>query len=94
MTFLAEQQINEVLIEAGAILNGALLQANLVDEWVIYLAPKILGDQGRGLFHLPGLEKLADCKQLKIKDIKKIGHDLKLTLPNSKYRVSQVALAT
>ncbi|CAG7856001.1 partial diaminohydroxyphosphoribosylaminopyrimidine deaminase / 5-amino-6-(5-phosphoribosylamino)uracil reductase, partial [biofilm metagenome] len=49
MKFLDELEINEVLVEAGAVLNGALLTENLVDEWIIYMAPKILGDQGKGL---------------------------------------------
>lgn len=80
MKFLAEQEINEVLVEAGAVLNGALLAENLVDEWIIYIAPCILGDQGRGLFILPGLQKLADKKQLKFQDIRHVGQDLKLTL--------------
>ena len=80
LTFLAGQEINEVLVEAGAVLNGALLVENLVDEWVIYMAPIILGDQGRGLFHLPGLEKLADRKGVKIKDIWHLGMDIKLRI--------------
>ncbi|MEQ1484431.1 bifunctional diaminohydroxyphosphoribosylaminopyrimidine deaminase/5-amino-6-(5-phosphoribosylamino)uracil reductase RibD [Methyloglobulus sp.] len=80
MKFLAEQEINEVLVEAGAVLNGALLAENLVDEWVIYMAPKILGDQGRGLFHMPRLDKLADCKIMKFKDIRQVGKDIKITL--------------
>ncbi len=78
--FLAQQQINEVLVEAGAVLNGGLLQANLVDEWVIYMAPKILGDHGRGLFHLPGLDKLTDCKELIFRDVRQLGRDLKFTV--------------
>ncbi|MEQ1546792.1 bifunctional diaminohydroxyphosphoribosylaminopyrimidine deaminase/5-amino-6-(5-phosphoribosylamino)uracil reductase RibD, partial [Methyloglobulus sp.] len=80
MKFLAEQEVNEVLVEAGAILNGALLAENLVDEWVIYVASKILGDQGRGLFHLPELENLVDCKNLKFKDIGQVGEDLKFRI--------------
>ncbi|NOS74154.1 MAG: bifunctional diaminohydroxyphosphoribosylaminopyrimidine deaminase/5-amino-6-(5-phosphoribosylamino)uracil reductase RibD [Methyloglobulus sp.] len=80
MKFLAEQEINEVLVEAGAVLNGALLAENLVDEWVIYMAPKILGDQGRGLFTLPELDKLSDSKEMKFKGIRQIGNDLKLTI--------------
>ena len=80
LTFLAGQEINEVLVEAGAVLNGALLVENLVDEWVIYMAPIILGVQGRGLFHLPGLEKLADRKGVKIKDIWHLGMDIKLRI--------------
>jgi diaminohydroxyphosphoribosylaminopyrimidine deaminase/5-amino-6-(5-phosphoribosylamino)uracil reductase len=80
MKFLATQEINEVIVEAGAVLNGALLTENLVDEWIIYMAPKILGDQGRGLFTLLGLEKLADSMEMKFKDIRQIGKDLKLIL--------------
>jgi diaminohydroxyphosphoribosylaminopyrimidine deaminase/5-amino-6-(5-phosphoribosylamino)uracil reductase len=81
--FLAQQQINEILVEAGALLNGALLEANLVDEWIVYMAPLILGDQGKGLFHMPGLEKLYECSEMIIKDYRIIGRDLKLTLINS-----------
>ncbi|MGZ4970249.1 MAG: bifunctional diaminohydroxyphosphoribosylaminopyrimidine deaminase/5-amino-6-(5-phosphoribosylamino)uracil reductase RibD [Methylobacter sp.] len=79
MAFLAEQQINELLVEAGSVLNGALLAEGLVDEYVIYMAPCILGDQGRGLFNLPGLQKMADKRQLKLRDIRQIGQDLRLT---------------
>lgn len=50
---LAEQGIGEVLAEAGATLAGALLRADLVDEIVLYQAPKILGTAARGLFELP-----------------------------------------
>jgi diaminohydroxyphosphoribosylaminopyrimidine deaminase/5-amino-6-(5-phosphoribosylamino)uracil reductase len=80
MKFLAEQEVNEVLVEAGAVLNGALLTENLVDEWVIYMAPKILGDKGRGLFSLPRLEKLTDSKLMKFIDIRQFGKDLKIIL--------------
>jgi diaminohydroxyphosphoribosylaminopyrimidine deaminase/5-amino-6-(5-phosphoribosylamino)uracil reductase len=80
MDFLAKQQINELLIEAGAVLNGALLAENLVDEWVVYIAPCILGDQGRGLFVVPGLKNIADKKKLTFRDVRQVGSDLKLTL--------------
>jgi diaminohydroxyphosphoribosylaminopyrimidine deaminase/5-amino-6-(5-phosphoribosylamino)uracil reductase len=79
MEFLAGQQINELLVEAGAVLNGALLEERLVDEVIIYMAPCILGDQGRGLFTLPGLQQMADKKQLKLRDVRQVGPDLKLT---------------
>lgn len=75
---LAELQINTVLIEAGATLNGALLDSGLVDEWLIYMAPCILGDEGRGLFHLPGLRTMADKKQLKLLETRQVGPDLRL----------------
>lgn len=79
MDFLSQQQINELLVEAGSVLNGALLDEGLVDEYVIYMAPCILGDQGRGLFKLPGLQQMADKKQLKLRDVRQVGQDLKLT---------------
>jgi diaminohydroxyphosphoribosylaminopyrimidine deaminase/5-amino-6-(5-phosphoribosylamino)uracil reductase len=76
---LAEQQINTVWVEAGATLNGALLHSNLVDEWLIYMAPCILGDEGRGLFHLPGMQTMQDKIQLKLLNTRQLGPDLKLT---------------
>lgn len=79
MGFLAGQQINELLVEAGSVLNGALLAEGLVDEYIIYMAPCILGDRGRGLFNLPDLQKMADKMQLKLRDVRQIGQDLKLT---------------
>ncbi len=78
MVFLGQKQINTVLVEAGAILNGALLKQGLVDEWVVYMAPCILGDQGRGLFHLPEMQTMDDKKQLKITNIRQVGPDLRL----------------
>ena len=80
MDFLAQQQINELLIEAGPVLNGALLAEGLVDEWVVYMAPCILGDQGRGLFTVPGLQSMADKKSLHLCDVRQVGPDLKITL--------------
>jgi len=80
MTFLASLHINEVLVEAGAILNGTLLEHGLIDETIIYMASCILGNQGRGLFYLPSLHNMADKKTLKLRDVRHIGADLKLTL--------------
>lgn len=54
MMLLAKRQVNSIWVEAGASLAGALLQAGLVDELILYIAPKLLGDNGRGLCHLPG----------------------------------------
>ncbi len=79
MARLAEQQINDVLIEAGAKLNGALLQAGLIDELIIYMAPKVMGDSARGLFHLPDMHKMADNIALTINDIRAVGQDWRIT---------------
>ncbi|MEY4719436.1 MAG: bifunctional diaminohydroxyphosphoribosylaminopyrimidine [Pseudomonadota bacterium] len=75
---LAELHINSVWIEAGATLNGALLESGLVDEWIIYMAPSVLGDEGRGLFHLPAMRKMADKKTLLLQDVRQIGPDIRM----------------
>jgi len=77
--FLAEEQINEVLVEAGAVLNGALLESGLVDEWIIYMASCVLGHQGRGLFNLGAMQTMADKKQLHLQQTRQVGNDLRLT---------------
>ena len=79
MQYLATQQINEVLLETGATLSGAMLRAGLIDEMIIYIAPKLMGDGARGLFKLPGLERMADSIDLDIKDVRKVGKDLRIT---------------
>ncbi len=61
MMMLGKQQINSVWVEAGATLAGALLQAGLVDELIVYIAPKLLGNAARGLCALPGLEELSQA---------------------------------
>jgi diaminohydroxyphosphoribosylaminopyrimidine deaminase/5-amino-6-(5-phosphoribosylamino)uracil reductase len=76
---LAVREINEVLVEAGATLSGALLAAGLIDELVIYMAPQILGDGARGLFHLPGLVRMEQKLGLVIQDIRKVGQDWRIT---------------
>ena len=76
--FLAEQQINDILVEAGSVLNGALMQQDLIDECVIYMAPSILGSSGRGLFSMPDISMMADKKQLQLLDVRQVGVDLRL----------------
>ena len=80
LELLGQMEFNEVLVEAGATLNGMLLREGVIDEWVVYLAPCILGDQGRGLFHLPGIERMADRFELRLVDSRQVGADLRLTL--------------
>ncbi|SFX19722.1 diaminohydroxyphosphoribosylaminopyrimidine deaminase [Marinospirillum alkaliphilum DSM 21637] len=77
---LAERGCNEVLVEAGASLAGAFLQAGLVQELRIYMAPMLLGDTARGLLQLPGLERLADAIHLKVLDIRALGQDWRFIL--------------
>jgi diaminohydroxyphosphoribosylaminopyrimidine deaminase/5-amino-6-(5-phosphoribosylamino)uracil reductase len=79
MASLADYEINEVLVESGPTLAGALLQAGLVDELIIYLAPRLLGDAARGLFHLPHLQRLSGAIELVVSDIRAVGNDWRVT---------------
>ncbi len=79
LSLLAEREVNEILLEAGPTLSGAMLAAGLVDELVIYMAPKLLGDAARGLFTLPGLERLDQAIGLSIDDIRAVGGDWRIT---------------
>lgn len=79
MQDLAQREVNDVLVEAGATLCGALLRAGLVDELVLYLAPHLLGSGARGLFDLPGLESMRDRRALEIQDVRAVGQDWRIT---------------
>lgn len=76
---LGELEVNEVLLEAGATLSGSMLQAGLIDEMVIYMAPVLLGDSARALFRLPGLQHMADKIELTITDMRAVGEDWRIT---------------
>ncbi len=75
---LANEGCNEVLIEAGAELSGAFLAAGLVDEIIIYMAPKLMGSSARPLFELP-IKTMAGQLSLSIKDIRSVGCDWRIT---------------
>ena len=75
---LGKRQINTLWVEAGATLAGALIAENLVDELIIYMAPKLLGDQARDLCHLPNLTQLADAPLWQLQSCEPVGDDLKL----------------
>jgi diaminohydroxyphosphoribosylaminopyrimidine deaminase / 5-amino-6-(5-phosphoribosylamino)uracil reductase len=77
MQDLAKREINELHVEAGATLNGALIQAGLVDEFLIYLAPKLLG-AGRGMADFEPLTDLNDALPLDFIAIDKVGPDVRL----------------
>ena len=79
LQYLGTLQINEVHLEAGATLCGALLQAGLIDELVIYMAPHLMGDAARGLFTLPGLEQMAQRIRLSVADIRAVGDDWRIS---------------
>jgi diaminohydroxyphosphoribosylaminopyrimidine deaminase/5-amino-6-(5-phosphoribosylamino)uracil reductase len=76
---LAEHEINDVWVEAGAGFNGALLEAGLIDELIIYMAPLLLGDSARGMFTVPPLTELAAGWPLEFDDMRRVGPDLRIT---------------
>ena len=77
---LAELECNEVLVEAGAGMNGPLLAAGLLDEIILYMAPNVLGDTARGMFSLPPLDGMQQRREFEIADLRKLGQDIRLIL--------------
>jgi diaminohydroxyphosphoribosylaminopyrimidine deaminase / 5-amino-6-(5-phosphoribosylamino)uracil reductase len=75
---LGELEVNDVWLEAGARLNGSFLKAGLIDELILYVAPKLLGDTARGMFAVPSLAALSDGWDLAIEEIGSIGADLRI----------------
>ncbi len=78
--WLAAQQANEVHVEAGSELCGALLSQQLVDEIVVYMAPHIMGDSAMGLFHLPGIQQMNQRIALQTMEMRAIGNDWRIRL--------------
>lgn len=80
----ADFQCNEILIEAGAILGTAFIQAGLIDELLLYIAPKLLGKDGRALVELSGLKSLSESIEFDIIDVAMVGSsphsDIRVTL--------------
>jgi diaminohydroxyphosphoribosylaminopyrimidine deaminase/5-amino-6-(5-phosphoribosylamino)uracil reductase len=75
---LGRRGLNEVHVEAGFKLNGSLVAAGLVDELLVYLAPTLLGETGRGMFDLPPIDELARARRLAWRDVLRVGDDLRL----------------
>ena len=75
----AIHQVQKVWVEAGATLVASLIQLELVDELIVYLAPKLMGSDGRGLVHILGLNTMAEAIELDIKDVRMVGPDIRIT---------------
>lgn len=80
MVELAHRECNEIHVECGPTLAGALLQAGLMDELVTYMAPLVLGDRARGLFQLPELVRMSDRTELEIMEMRAVGRDWRISL--------------
>jgi len=78
MQILADFEINELLVEAGNRLSSAFIREGLVDELIIYLAPHLIGNRAMGMLQLPELTDLSEKYNLKIKDLRMVGEDIRI----------------
>ena len=79
MQALAERSINEVLVESGGAVAGNFVSAGLVDQWLCYMAPKLLGSQGYPVLRLDQLATMDHQQPLELLDIRQFAQDLRLT---------------
>lgn len=79
LLLLAKRGINEVLLESGARLTGAFIEEHLVDELILYQAPKLMGGDGKNLVEMPNITKLAQAIPLTISDVRMVGCDVRMT---------------
>lgn len=75
---LASRGVNDVLLEAGQGLNGAFLHAGLIDEFIFYYAPKLMGADAKAMFAIPELVEMQQATELQIIDVRQIGRDIRL----------------
>jgi diaminohydroxyphosphoribosylaminopyrimidine deaminase/5-amino-6-(5-phosphoribosylamino)uracil reductase len=74
---LGERGINELHVEAGQVLNGAFVQAGLVDEYLVYIAPLLIGP-GRDLAGFGPLQQLSQAQRLRFVEVTQVGADLRV----------------
>lgn len=80
MSVLMQLGFNEVLVEAGASLNGSLLAAGLIDELVIYMATSLMGEGGRPLAKVGSFEHMSQRIPLSLREVSTVGEDLRMVL--------------
>jgi len=83
LTLLANKNVNEVMVEAGAGVAGAFIASTMVDEIIVYSSPDILGSGGRGMFDIRGIYNIQNRIRFGIKDISRLGRDLKVIYSRS-----------
>ncbi|OGA34736.1 MAG: riboflavin biosynthesis protein RibD [Betaproteobacteria bacterium RIFCSPLOWO2_12_FULL_62_13b] len=75
---LARRGVNELHVESGFRLNGSLLREDCVDELLVYLAPSLIGEGGRGMFDLPEIAELAEQRRLRFVAVDRLAEDVRL----------------
>ncbi|MCW8833885.1 MAG: bifunctional diaminohydroxyphosphoribosylaminopyrimidine deaminase/5-amino-6-(5-phosphoribosylamino)uracil reductase RibD [Colwellia sp.] len=79
LTELAKRGFNDVLVESGSTLAGAFIEQDLVDELILFQAPKLMGGEGKSLVAMPKITKLSQAKSLSVTDIRMVGCDIRIT---------------
>ncbi|MBL0709792.1 MAG: bifunctional diaminohydroxyphosphoribosylaminopyrimidine deaminase/5-amino-6-(5-phosphoribosylamino)uracil reductase RibD [Colwellia sp.] len=79
LTLLAQRGFNDVLIESGSTLAGAFIEQDLVDELILFQAPKLMGGDGKNLVEMPNITQLSQAKSLAISDVRLVGRDIRVT---------------
>jgi len=78
LTLLASHNINNLFLEAGHTLAGKFAELDLVDQYIFYIAPKLMGDAGKGLVNLPEFKHMSQVTKLKFTDVTMIGDDIRI----------------
>ena len=80
LNYLGQQEMNNVMVEAGGTLAASFIKAGLVDELVVFQSPDIMGASAQAMINLPEIQKMNEKVQFEYQDLRKIGRDLKLVL--------------
>ncbi|PCI60363.1 MAG: riboflavin biosynthesis protein RibD [Gammaproteobacteria bacterium] len=78
LTLLGKRGFNDLLVESGANLAGAFIEQNLIDEFILYQAPKLMGADAKSMLTMPSIERLDDAKTLEISETTMVGNDLRI----------------
>jgi diaminohydroxyphosphoribosylaminopyrimidine deaminase/5-amino-6-(5-phosphoribosylamino)uracil reductase len=79
LAILGKRGLNDVLIESGATLAGAFVEQNLVDELILFQAPKLMGADGKSLLNMPHVQALSQAKKITFSDVRMVGKDIRIT---------------
>jgi diaminohydroxyphosphoribosylaminopyrimidine deaminase / 5-amino-6-(5-phosphoribosylamino)uracil reductase len=78
LSHLASNEVNEVMVEGGELLNGALMRLKMIDELIIYYAPKLMGGDSKNMFAFSSLQAMADAIPINVTDIRMYGDDIRI----------------
>jgi diaminohydroxyphosphoribosylaminopyrimidine deaminase / 5-amino-6-(5-phosphoribosylamino)uracil reductase len=78
LSHLAKMDVNEVMVEGGDGLNGALMALKLIDELVIYYAPKLMGSGAKGMFAFPAIASMQEVVNLDVLEVRHFGNDMRV----------------